>query len=209
MPVSPKMIYADWSPREIYALRVRLARCALCMSIKEFAAFVKLSPGTISSVENAKPTYSRISETIDEKLSAVSFLKCFRDDGRSIGVRLYYTKVPSAKMLEQAEPEQFPPPIRKSDGKIYLDNEGTDRLFVKGENPVLVWRQHLGFTSAELAREAGITVDYLTEVELGRRVASVRVISKLARALGIDRGELTRKYPPPRDIRRDYDPNEE
>src|SRR5665213_310984 len=80
------------SRRQIYALRIKLARCALSMSVREFAEFVDLSPNTITSVESAKNGLNRITDIIDEKLSGLPYLKLARDDGQSVSVKLNYVK---------------------------------------------------------------------------------------------------------------------
>jgi len=43
---------------------------------------------------------------------------------------------------------------------------------------------------------------------MSKRSPSSRVVGRLAKALGIDREELTRKVPPLRDCRREYIPSD-
>jgi len=57
---------------------------------------------------------------------------------------------------------------------------------MRGENAVKVWREHRRVTQAALAKKAGITMDYLSKLETGRRHASDQVQSDILRALGID-----------------------
>jgi DNA-binding XRE family transcriptional regulator len=57
---------------------------------------------------------------------------------------------------------------------------------MRGENAVKVWREHRRITQTVLAKKAGITMDYLSKLETGRRHASDEVKSDLMRALGID-----------------------
>jgi len=57
---------------------------------------------------------------------------------------------------------------------------------LRGENAVKVWREHRGVTQAALAKKAGITMDYLSKIETGRRQASDQVKSDLLHALAID-----------------------
>jgi len=57
---------------------------------------------------------------------------------------------------------------------------------MRGENAVKVWREHRRVTQAALAKKAGITMDYLSKIETGRRHASDQVKSDLMRALAID-----------------------
>jgi len=51
-------------------------------------------------------------------------------------------------------------------------------------------REKRGLTQEALAHEAGITSSYAGQVERGRRVPSLTVVLKLARALKVDAGEL-------------------
>lgn len=60
-----------------------------------------------------------------------------------------------------------------------------DRLLA-GENPVRVWREHRHRTQDQLAVAAAITKPYLSQIETGKRSASVEVLRNLARALGVD-----------------------
>jgi len=60
-----------------------------------------------------------------------------------------------------------------------------DRLLA-GENPVRVWREHRHRTQDQLAAETAITKPYLSQIETGKRSASVEVLRNLARALGVD-----------------------
>jgi DNA-binding XRE family transcriptional regulator len=57
---------------------------------------------------------------------------------------------------------------------------------LRGENAVKVWREHRRVTQSALAKNAGITMDYLSKLETGRRHASDEVTSDLMRALSVD-----------------------
>lgn len=54
-----------------------------------------------------------------------------------------------------------------------------------GECPVKLWREHRSFTQEALAKEAGISKPYLSQIESSRRRGSVVVLSALARALQV------------------------
>jgi predicted transcriptional regulator len=47
-----------------------------------------------------------------------------------------------------------------------------NRIFA-GENPLRVWRQHRGLGQAELARRCELSQSYLSQLEVGRRIARV------------------------------------
>ncbi len=53
------------------------------------------------------------------------------------------------------------------------------------------WRRERGFTRAELAKKAGVTELYISQLELGlRENPSLPVVRRLAKALGVSAGEL-------------------
>jgi ribosome-binding protein aMBF1 (putative translation factor) len=73
----------------------------------------------------------------------------------------------------------------------YVPIEVTRRL-AAGEVPVRVWREHRGLSARALARRAGISAAYLSQIETGRKPGSFAAMAKLARALGIDLEALAR-----------------
>lgn len=64
-----------------------------------------------------------------------------------------------------------------------------DRLLA-GENPVRVWREHRGLTQHTLADKAGISKNYLSQIETGERDGRVRVLQALAATLGVQLDDL-------------------
>jgi DNA-binding XRE family transcriptional regulator len=72
----------------------------------------------------------------------------------------------------------------------YVPVELAERIFVAGEHPVRVWREHRGLTLGALAREAGIAQSYVSEIEHGRKGGSVRSLAALARVLRVDIEDL-------------------
>ena len=59
-----------------------------------------------------------------------------------------------------------------------------------GQNRVRVWREHRGLTAAALAKQAGIPLAYLSQIETGKRVGTVETYRKSAAALGITLDDL-------------------
>lgn len=57
---------------------------------------------------------------------------------------------------------------------------------VKGENPLRVWREYRKLTQQQLAEQVLISVPYLSQLETGKRTASVEVLTKLVAALKLD-----------------------
>ena len=51
---------------------------------------------------------------------------------------------------------------------------------------IVALRLHLGITSEELAKRAGVTKGYISLVENGLRVPSLTVLQRIAEALGHD-----------------------
>lgn len=65
----------------------------------------------------------------------------------------------------------------------------TDRLLA-GEDPIRVWREHRHLTQDRLAAEVVIAKPYLSQIETGKRAASVDVLRRLARALHLDLDDI-------------------
>jgi len=64
-----------------------------------------------------------------------------------------------------------------------------DRLLA-GENRIRIWREHRGLSARELARRAGISAAYVSELESGRKNGRVEPLQRLAVALGVDLDDL-------------------
>ena len=56
-------------------------------------------------------------------------------------------------------------------------------------------RHAAGLSQNALARKAGLTSMFLSDLELGRRMPSLDVTAKLTRALGIESSQLLRLHP--------------
>ncbi|BBK38666.1 hypothetical protein STAQ_37440 [Allostella sp. ATCC 35155] len=55
-----------------------------------------------------------------------------------------------------------------------------------GENPIRVWRDCRGMTASQLAENVGISQDFLSQLENGKRDPSVVVLKAIAAALRVD-----------------------
>ncbi len=55
-----------------------------------------------------------------------------------------------------------------------------------GTNPVRAWRQYRKIKMTELAKTAGISAAYLSQIETGKRKPTVDTLKSIAKALGID-----------------------
>lgn len=68
-------------------------------------------------------------------------------------------------------------------------SEIADRLIVR-ENPIKVFREYRGLTQRQLAEVAGTTAPYVSQIETGRRVGSVKLLHRLAEALDVGLDDL-------------------
>lgn len=66
-----------------------------------------------------------------------------------------------------------------------LPQEILDSLYAGQEQPLKILRKHRGLTQAELAEAAGLSRPYLTEIERGKKIGSVRSLTYIANALNI------------------------
>ncbi|MCC7304989.1 MAG: helix-turn-helix transcriptional regulator [Alphaproteobacteria bacterium] len=66
-----------------------------------------------------------------------------------------------------------------------------DALAARQEHPVKILREHRGLTQAALAKKAGISRPYLTEIETGKKDGSIRAVRALAEVLKVNPGMLT------------------
>jgi len=75
------------------------------------------------------------------------------------------------------------------------------RLFA-GESPVRVWREFRGLSTTALAKRAGVSQPYLSEIENGVKPGSVAALKKLAAALKVDLDDLAFKPSNPKPARK-------
>jgi transcriptional regulator with XRE-family HTH domain len=70
-------------------------------------------------------------------------------------------------------------------------SDGLPRVALRHSPVALAWvRRQRGWTKGELARESGVAVSIITQLEHGSRSASRTALAKLARALGCPRSVL-------------------
>jgi DNA-binding XRE family transcriptional regulator len=80
----------------------------------------------------------------------------------------------------------------------YIPAEMAERLWA-GESRVRVWREHRGLTVSALAKAAGVSQAYLSQIESGVRDGTFKTMAAIARALKLPLDELV---PEPRAPRR-------
>jgi DNA-binding XRE family transcriptional regulator len=57
--------------------------------------------------------------------------------------------------------------------------------YLAAPTPLAFWRQRAGKTQAGLAEEVGVSQPFLAQIEGGRRQGTVRVLARLAKAVGV------------------------
>ena len=67
--------------------------------------------------------------------------------------------------------------------------EFADRI-LDGESPLRVWREFRGQTLQALADQVEVSKGYLSEIENGHKDGSVRVMKRVADALGLDLADI-------------------
>ena len=64
------------------------------------------------------------------------------------------------------------------------------KRILAGEPPLKIWREHRGFTQAQLAADVGSSAAYLSQLESGKRRAGRNLVTRLAAALACDPDDL-------------------
>ena len=59
-----------------------------------------------------------------------------------------------------------------------------------GENPIKVWREYRELTQQQLADTAGISKPYLSQIETGKRMGTMEILSAIAKALDVSLDEV-------------------
>ncbi len=59
-----------------------------------------------------------------------------------------------------------------------------------GESPIRAWRKYRGMTQQQVAKKAGISKPYLSQLESGQRRGTTEVLGAVARALGVSLEDL-------------------
>ncbi len=94
-------------------------------------------------------------------------------------------------LLEQAELLED---IRDFDTIISAIERGEEELIPAevvypiqdGDNPIKVWREYRALSQLELAETSGISVPYLSQLESGKRIGSLDVLKRIAKALEVE-----------------------
>jgi DNA-binding XRE family transcriptional regulator len=61
------------------------------------------------------------------------------------------------------------------------------RIKLEGANPLKVWREYRGLTQEQLAEAVGgVSRGHISEIESGKKIGSLKVLTAIAAALNID-----------------------
>jgi len=88
--------------------------------------------------------------------------------------------------------------IRAADAAMRALEAGEEALIpaavadalLDGTPPLRAWRKYRGYTQRELAQMAGVSQGAIAQIESGRRRGSIRLLTRLARALDIEIADL-------------------
>ena len=106
--------------------------------------------------------------------------------------------IPYGEYLEILEQAEMMEDIRDFDRIKQMIESGEEEIIpielafglAGGENPIKAWREYRGYIQQQLADMVGISVPFLSQIELGRRNASTRTMKKLAKALDVSVDDL-------------------
>lgn len=97
---------------------------------------------------------------------------------------MYLRLVEEAEMLQDVRDYDAAKAALESGEEELVPGEVVFAL-LDGENPIKVWRNYRGLTQIELAREAGISVPYLSQIETNKRTGTTDVLKTIANALKV------------------------
>jgi DNA-binding XRE family transcriptional regulator len=101
--------------------------------------------------------------------------------------------VPYEEYLQLVEKAEMLQDIQDYDEAKAVLGRGDEELFpsevlyaiLDGENAIKVWREYRTLSQQELAEKVGISAPYLSQLEIGKRTGSLRVLTAVANALSI------------------------
>ena len=70
-------------------------------------------------------------------------------------------------------------------GTMPLINDEDMDAYLAAPTPLAFWRQHRGLSQAELAKAVEVSQAFINQLENGHRHASVVILSRLSRYLGV------------------------
>jgi DNA-binding XRE family transcriptional regulator len=110
-----------------------------------------------------------------------------------------YAVIPYAEYQQLLEMAEEAGDLRDADLAMTEVSAGEDeiipaavakRLVSDDEHPLKVWREYRGYTQKSLGAEAGIGKSYLSQIELGTKTGSTKILRTLAKALHVEIEDL-------------------
>ncbi len=99
--------------------------------------------------------------------------------------------------MQPVEDAEMLADVRDYDAAMQAIAEGEELIpaevvyaILDGANPIRVWREHRGLNQSELASQAGISLSYLSQLELGKRDGTTEVLAAIASALDVTLDDL-------------------
>ncbi len=103
---------------------------------------------------------------------------------------MYTQLVDDAEMLEDIR--DFDEAMKRiEEGEELVPMELVVAIF-EGGHPIKVWREYREMTQPELAKKAGISAAYLSQIESGKRTGSTDVLKAIAEALNLMLDDIVR-----------------
>ncbi len=72
------------------------------------------------------------------------------------------------------------------EGEETFPMELLERKIAKKENPVLIYCEYRNLTQAQLAKNAGVSQQYIQQIESGKRKGTTQIMKKIAKSLNVD-----------------------
>ena len=122
-----------------------------------------------------------------------------RDHQKILGAdgEALFVLVPAAEYDELCRAADDIEDLRAAGATLALGSEGTAPVpaivahrIADGENPVRVWREYRGMKAIELARAAGMSAPYLSEIETGKKDGTFRTMAAIASVLCVSLDDL-------------------
>jgi DNA-binding XRE family transcriptional regulator len=111
--------------------------------------------------------------------------------------------VPYETYLQLVEKAEMSQDVQDYDSVKAALERGDDELvpsevvyaILDGGNPIKVWRKYRGMSQLETAKNAGISVPYLSQLETNQRKGSLDVLSAIAKALKVSLESIVPSQP--------------
>lgn len=94
------------------------------------------------------------------------------------------------KLLEAAEDAADIAAAAAARSSESFPAEFVNKLVDDPEHRLRIWRDYRGLSATDLARQAGISPAYLSEIEAGKKDGSLSVMKKIAAVLKVDLDDL-------------------